>query len=146
MSLRNQSQPSAARSFLIGPFAAMLRATSFAEGSDLPDRLFASLLTQAPGTGRHGYVESPRTAGERRPVRWSRVDSRMLVIPHAFGFVIPGSGLVEELALFDGDGRMMFHGPLRSQRQALERPERFEFPEGSVRLMHARPAAPQIQA
>mgnify|MGYP000974715226 CR=1 FL=1 len=142
MNRQNQSHPPATRSFLIGPFAATLRATSSAEGHELPDRLFASLLTQSPGAGGHGYVESPRTAGERRPVRWRRLDSRTLVIPHDFSFAIPGSGLVEELALFDGDGRMMFHGPLKSQRQALERPERFEFPEGSVRLMHSRPLAP----
>lgn len=130
------------RFFLIGPFAAVLKATSSAEGRELPDRLFASLLTQGPSPGGRGYVESPRTVGERRPVRWRRIDSKTLVIPHAFSFAIPGSGLVEELALFDDDGRMMFHGPLRSQRQALERPERFEFPEGNVRLMHARPSAP----
>lgn len=134
------------RFFLIGPFAAVLRATSSAEGQELPHRLFASLLTQGPSTGGRGYIESPRTAGERRPVRWRRIDTKTLVIPHDFSFVIPGSGLVEELALFDGDGGMMFHGPLRSQRQALERPERFEFPEGNVRLMHTRPSAPLIQA
>lgn len=130
------------RFFLIGPFAAVLRATSSAEGQELPDRLFASLLTQGPSTDGRGYIESPRTVGERRPVRWRRIDSKTLIIPHDFSFNIPGSGLVEELALFHGDGPMMFHGLLRSQRQALERPERFEFPEGNVRLMHARSSAP----
>jgi len=130
------------RFHLIGPFSATLRATELADGRDLPERLFASLLTQGPDLHGRGFMESARTSGERRPVLWRRVDSKALVIPHSFSFKIPGSGLVEQLGLFDGDDRLMFYGPLKSQRQAVERPELFEFPEGSVRLMHSKPMAP----
>lgn len=132
------SRSQGARYHLIGPFTATLRATDIAECHELPERLFASLLTQGPDLNGRGYVESPRTTGERRPVLWRRIDSRALVIPHRFEFRIPGSGLIEQLGLFSPDGGLMFYGALKSQRQASERPEVFEFPENSVRLLHSK--------
>ncbi|PZT98996.1 MAG: hypothetical protein DI624_06465 [Brevundimonas sp.] len=126
------------RLHLVGPFRAELRPTPFAVRQNPPDRLLAGLLTEGASLTGTAYVESPHTALERRPVRLSRTGRQTLIIPHAFAFRLPGSGLVEQLGLFDEDGRLLFFGNLRSPRQAVERPETFDFPEGAVTLLHER--------
>lgn len=126
------------RLHLVGPFRAELHPTPLAMGHNPPERLVASLLTKGPNSAGAAYVESSQTASERRPVRLSRTGRRTLVIPHAFAFRVPGSGLVEQLGLFDEQGRLLFFGNLRSTRQAVERPEIFEFPDGAVTLLHER--------
>jgi hypothetical protein len=65
-----------------------------------------------------------------------------LIVPHDLVFHIPGCGLIEQLGLFDDAGQLMFSGPLKTSRQASERPEVFEFPAEGVRLMHGRLQVP----
>lgn len=124
------------RLYLVGPFNADLRPTQIAAEQNPPERLFAGLLAKAANSLGAGYVESPRTASDRRPVRLARTNPQRLVIPHPFSFRLPGCGLIEQLGLFDADGTLLFFGSLRSARQAVERPEVFEFEEAEVQIRH----------
>lgn len=117
--------------YRIGPFKAKLTPTPVNEAEEVPERLNASLLTRAANMHGFGYLECARAAACRRPVRLVRTGSRKMVIPHAFSFHLPGSALIEQLALFDEQGRLRFFGPLISPRQGFERPEEFRF-EGSA--------------
>lgn len=120
---------------LIGPFRAKLTPTPYSLSAEEPERLHASLLTQAPTARSVGYVECPQTTTSRQPVRLARVGSKTLIIPHAFAFVVPGVGLIQQLGLFDDEGRLRYFGPLISSRQAFERPEEFRFEGGAVEIM-----------
>ncbi len=121
----------------IGPFTAKLASTPVALSLDVAERLDASLLTQAADTLGRGYTECPRTASSRRPVRLIRRNgSRTFVIPHRFGFHLPGSALIQQLGLFDDEGRLRYFGALSSSRQGFERPEEFSFESGAVEIFH----------
>lgn len=125
---------SAARLHAIGPFRTKLQPVVHLLGEDLPDRLNASLLSVGADTHGFGYLESPRTAALRRPVRILKRSARIATVPHEFAFQLPGSGLIEQLGLFDPQGRLRFFGGLVSSRQGVERPEAFHFDAHSVEL------------
>lgn len=135
----NHLRPSAGvRVHLIGPFTARLVSAQHAAELDVPDRLRAGLLTQGANALGLGHIECARAAAEHRPVRLQRIDSRTLVIPHEFAFRLPGSALIQQLGLFDEEGRLRFFGRLSSQKQHVERPEEFRFMAGAVEVMHSR--------
>lgn len=115
-----------------GPFKAKLTPTHLARTSALPDLLYASLLVQGPAANGHGYVESPRTAQDRKPVRLNVRKPGGVVVPHEIRFNVPGGGLVDHLGLFDSQNRLWFFGRLVAGRQRAERPEVFLFPAGSL--------------
>lgn len=129
-----------ARVHLIGPFTARLVSAHHTAELDLPDRLQASLLTQGANSLGLGYIECPRAAADRRPVRLQRVDRRTLIIPHEFAFHLRGSALIQQLGLFDDEERLRFFGRLSSSKQHVERPEEFRFMAGAVEVMHSRSA------
>ena len=120
--------------YRIGPFKAKLNPTPLTEAEDIPERLNASLLSRSANMHGLGYVECARATAIRHPVRLVRTGSKKMVIPHAFSFHLPGSGLIKQLALFDDQGRLRFFGPLISQRQGFERPEEFRFEGGAVEV------------
>lgn len=120
--------------YRIGPFKAKLTPTPVNETEEVPERLSASLLTRAANMHGLGYSECARTASCRRPVRLIRTGPKRMVIPHAFSFHLPGSALIEQLALFDDQGRLRFFGPLISPRQGFERPEEFHFESSAVEV------------
>ncbi|CAN5275953.1 hypothetical protein BH09PSE1_BH09PSE1_05730 [soil metagenome] len=123
--------------FRIGPFTAKLTPTPLALTLGVPKRLEASLLTRAADTLGRGYTECPRTASCRRPVRLERrAGSKTFIIPHQFAFHLPGSALIQQLGLFDDQGRLRYSGALSSSRQGFERPEEFHFDGGSVEVFH----------
>jgi len=139
--LSNGPRPNAStRLHLIGPFRARLVSAHHTAHLDAPERLRASLLTQGANPLGLGHIECPRAAAAQRPVRLQRIDSRTLVIPHQFAFHLPGSALIQQLGLFDDEGRLRFFGQLSSSRQGVERPEDFHFPATTVEVMHSRPA------
>ena len=129
-----------ARLHLIGPFAARLASAHHTAELDVPQRLRASLLTQGANSLGLGYIECPRAAADRRPVRLDRVDRRTLIIPHEFAFYLPGSALIQQLGLFDDEDRLRFFGRLSSSKQHVERPEDFRFMAGAVEVIHSRAA------
>lgn len=130
-----------ARLHYVGPFKAKLSPTQLARTSPVPDRLLASLLVQAPDVYGKGWVENPRTASARQPVRVLNSSPTTMSVRNEFGFDLPGSGLVAQLGLFDDQGRLWFFGPMTSPRQRLERPEEFRFPAGSVEITLSRHGA-----
>lgn len=125
---------SALRLHSIGPFRAKLQAVVHLLGEKLPDRLDASLLSVGADIHGFGYIESSRTAASRRPVRVLKRSAGIATVPHEFAFQVPGSGLIEQLGLFDQQGRLRFFGGLVSSRQGVERPEEFRFEAHSVEL------------
>lgn len=132
----NSSFPAVSRLHKIGPFTARLIPTMVFRGfEESPGPYYASLLREGADASGSGFVECPRTALDRRRVRVSVLNKSALVIHHPIEFALPGSGLIEQLGLFDSAGQLLFFGPLLSQRQHPVRPETFRFEADSVKII-----------
>lgn len=128
------------RLHFIGPFRAKLISAHHTADLPVPERLRASLLTNRADPLGRGHTECARAAAARCPVRLERVDRLTLVIPHEFGFHLPGSGLIQQLGLFDDEARLRFFGPISSSKQRFERPEEFRFMPSAVEILHSQSA------